>query len=54
MNVFLAISCTEDGDDYGIFSTEEKAADWLATKPFAGVVSPYVVDEPDFGNVKGH
>lgn len=39
-----------------LFSTIEKAQVWLKTLPDEGscVTAPFVIDEPDFGNIKGN
>lgn len=50
---FLVIACdNENGDKYAIFSTMEKASAWADTQEAPCVISPYVVDEPDYGNVR--
>lgn len=38
----------------GIFSNEENANKWLNSLPehYVCVVMPYVIDEPDYGNVE--
>lgn len=39
------------GDEIVAFSSLEKAKDWMKTRTEPCVVSPHIIDEPDFGNV---
>lgn len=48
---YLVIVCAEE-EYYGVFSTEEKASEWASKQEPPCVICPYVIDEPDFGNVE--
>lgn len=53
--VVIAFCYSADGDEMvsGVFSSLEKASEWVATHQDEGSVifSPYVIDQPEYGNV---
>ncbi len=51
--VFLVIVCDNvKGESYGLFSSIENAAAWAEKQEACSVISPYIVDEPEYGNVR--
>jgi hypothetical protein len=53
VQAFLVIVCDNaKGDSFAIFSTHAKAATWADQQESSCVISPYVVDEPDWGNTR--
>ena len=51
--VFLVIVIAEDGNDhYGIFSSEEKASAWADTQDDPCLITPYIIDMPEYGDAQ--
>ena len=53
-NVLLVIVASADGDTYGVFRSLPHAENWAASEggeDAVAVIGPYVLDEPEFGNV---
>lgn len=48
----LVIVCEKEGDRYALFSTIEKASEWSGKQDAPCVLSPYILDEPEYGDVK--
>ena len=50
--VWLVIVCEKDGENYAIFSSQQKASAWADTKESPCVLSPYIIDEPLYGEAR--
>lgn len=52
--VYLVFAFGPEGKEkHGVFSTSIKAAEWMASLPeYNCCCAPFIVDEPDYGNVK--
>lgn len=49
---WLVIHMAPGGDEYALFSDEIKAGEWAASQHNPCLITPYVVDEPLYGNAR--
>lgn len=54
VEVYLVIVCRGDDERFAMFSSKEKATEWAERQGPSCVIVPYVIDEPDYGNVRGN
>lgn len=51
MSVCLVIAPSDEGDEYGVFSTPNAGTEWANERPESCVIAyPMVVDAPEYGN----